>query len=158
MRVTVISDIHDNDLNLQALLDFCEKEKIENIICCGDLTNSYTLNILAQFSGQIFLVRGNADNYKIEDIEKYKNIKYWGEIGQDKIDKRSFGLCHEKYKIKSLPLNDLDIVFYGHSHKPWLEQKEKTIIANPGTLGGVLQKATFAVWETKNNTLQLQLI
>ena len=41
----------------------------------------------------------------------------------------------------------LNYIFYGHNHKPWIENKTDAQIINPGTLGGVFQKSTFAVLE-----------
>ncbi len=53
---------------------------------------------------------------------------------------------------------DLDIIFYGHTHKPWIEEQNQIKIVNPGTLGGVFQKATFALYDTGDRKLELKIL
>ena len=57
-------------------------------------------------------------------------------------------------KVKKL--GHCDIIFYGHTHKPWIEDRGGTSIVNPGTLGGVFQKATFTFWG--NDKLELKIL
>jgi predicted phosphodiesterase len=54
--------------------------------------------------------------------------------------------------------NKCDIIFYGHTHKPWIEIKNGIQIVNPGTLGGVFTPATFAVWDTDKREPELKLL
>ena len=49
-------------------------------------------------------------------------------------------------------------MFYGHTHKPWFVGKNDIIIANPGTLGGVFYKASFAVLDTDTGKLELKIL
>ena len=69
--IVIISDLHDNLVNLEKCLKWCSDNEISKIICCGDVTNDETLELLAGgFAGEIFLVRGNADIYDEEKIKK----------------------------------------------------------------------------------------
>ncbi|MCG2701238.1 metallophosphoesterase family protein, partial [Candidatus Parcubacteria bacterium] len=87
MKIAVISDIHDNSVNLKKCLDWRRQNNIEEIICCGDVTNNETLKFLSNtFTGKIHLVRGNMEIYEEEDVKKYKNIVYYGRIGRFQID------------------------------------------------------------------------
>ena len=160
MLIAIISDIHDNEVNLEKCLAWCCDNKIEKIICCGDITNSETLEILSnKFLGEIFLVRGNADSYNEEEVIKYKNIVYGGETSVFEIAGFKVGLCHEPFLIdKILSKNKCNIIFYGHTHKPWIESREDTKIINPGTLGGVFTRATFAIWEPETGRIELKLL
>ncbi|MBN2853920.1 metallophosphoesterase family protein [Patescibacteria group bacterium] len=157
MLIAIISDSHDNLENLKKFIDWSLENKIEKIICLGDVAKTETIKYLAlSFLGEIFLVKGNACLYKDKDLEKYKNIKYYGEIGQEIIGDLKIAFVHEPEKIKKLTEYNLDFVFYGHTHKPWLEKKGETFIANPGTLGGVYYQATFAVLNTETRNLELR--
>ena len=184
MKIVIISDIHDNLVNLEKCLSWCKKEEVEKIICCGDVTNSDILKFLSEnFSGEIFLVKGNAELYDEAELEIYKNINYGGRLaGHSLGDGRTavfeiagfkVGVCHEPFLIKevlakmenpprpsSTPPKEgnLKIVFFGHTHKPWIEEKEGIKTVNPGTLGGVFTPATFAYWETENGALELKLL
>ena len=59
---------------------------------------------------------------------------------------------------KILPKEKVDIIFHGHTHKPWAEEKEGVKIINPGTLGGVFTPATFAIWDTAKEEPELKLL
>lgn len=161
MKVAIISDIHDNLANLGFFLNLTKKEEIEKIICLGDITNQETLKILAQgFTGEILLVYGNMEIYSENDIKEYRNINYLGRFGTSQLGNFVVGLCHEPGFIKSLfeKNEDLNFIFYGHTHKPWLSMKNKAVLINPGTLGGVFQKASYAIWDDIDGKIKLKLI
>lgn len=160
MKLAVISDIHDNLANLEKCLNWCEKEKIKYLICCGDITNSETLNFLGKkFSGQIYLAQGNIEIYNSETVRKYKNVIYLGKSGKISMNGKTVGVCHEPYQVDRLLAEDnFDIIFYGHTHEPWISERSGTKLVNVGTLGGVFQKATFAVWDTESDNLELKIL
>lgn len=160
MKIVVISDIHDNLENLQKCLGWCEEQGIDSLFCCGDITNSETLEFISKnFLSDIYLVRGNMDIYDESEVEKYKNIKYFGRVGRFDLDGKNIGLCHEPFLIeKVLEKGDCDIVFYGHTHKPWIEKQKGVDTINPGTLGGVFQSASFSFWDTRKNILELKVL
>jgi len=93
------------------------------------------------------------------DIKKYKNIEYFGRYGKFILKNKNIGFCHEPEFIdKVMSLNDCNIIFYGHTHQPWTEERKGIKIYNPGTLGGVFQKATFAYWDTNQEELELKIL
>ena len=184
-------------------MEWCKNNQIEKIICCGDVTNSETLQILSQdFPGEIFLVRGNLEIYQPEEIAPYKNYTYGGRTAIWELGGKKVGVCHESFLIKeilakkevpssgglpspeasarqgvaspcktALPseappggaklgvgFNKIDIIFYGHTHKPWIETKDGVQIVNPGTLGGVFSRATFAFWDTEKEEPELKML
>ncbi|MCK5416795.1 YfcE family phosphodiesterase [Candidatus Parcubacteria bacterium] len=161
MKIVIISDIHDNTVNLNTCLNWCLKNKIKKMICCGDVTNIETLkNLSKNFKGDIFLVKGNADSWYDEDVKELSNIKYLGRGGGIfKINKREIGVCHEPYLFDELiKPNKPDIVFYGHTHKPWEQKKQGVVFVNPGTLGGMFQDGTFAVFDVMLGELKLKRV
>ena len=182
MKIAIISDVHDNLVNLNKCLAWGDKEKIKNLICCGDITNSETLETLSsKFKNKIYLVRGNLEIYDEEEVcpmkllrtdrvgfhgvNQYKNIKYLGRFGRFELDNKIIGVCHEPAFInKVLEAGECDIIFYGHTHRPWIERslapyrELSSLIVNPGTLGGVFQKATFAVYDTDKKEPELKIL
>lgn len=162
MLIAIIADIHDNLANLKICLDYLKDIEVSKIICCGDITNLDTIKNLAKnFLGEIFTVSGNADLYDEKDLVKFSNINYYGEIAISEITGLKIAYCHEPEKIKKAkelaPL-PLDFIFYGHTHKPWIENDGKTIIANPGNLAGIFNAATFAILETDTKNLELKIV
>ncbi len=162
MLIVIVSDIHDNLPNLKKCLNWCQNNKIEKIIFCGDATTIETIDYLAsEFSGQIFITNGNAEIYSNSELQRYKNIGYYQEIGIIKIANLNIGFCHQLEKINLIlkaKKNDLDFIFYGHTHRPTLKKNKNTIIANPGNLAGSGYQASFATLNTDNKKLELKIL
>lgn len=160
MKIAIISDIHDNLINLEKCLRWCRENNIEELICCGDVTNCETLEFLSRnFAGKIHLVKGNMEIYNEKEVERYDNIKYYGRIGYFNINDKNIGFCHEPFLIrKVLEQGECDIIFYGHTHAPWIEKQDGITTVNPGTLGAVFQKATFAAWDSESGELELKIL
>lgn len=160
MKIAVISDIHDNLVNLEKCLNWLKTQKIESLICCGDVTNFETLGVISKkFSGDIFLVYGNMEIYEKEEVEKHGNIKFLGRIGRIELGERRIGICHEPYFINEvMGRGKCDIIFYGHTHRPFEEMRDGIKIINPGTLGGVFQKSTFAIYDSEKNEAELKIL
>ena len=161
MKIALISDIHDNLVNLDLFFKLIALESIEKIIFCGDVCNLETLKQLSSnFPGEIFLVYGNAEIYQPEDISQFQNITFLKRFGHFEINDLKIGVCHEPAFFRNLFAleNDLNYIFYGHTHKPWMSVKNKAKLINPGTLGGVFIKPSFAIFDTANQKIKLKLI
>lgn len=163
MKVGIISDIHDNFVNLEKFLSWAKKNKIKELIMCGDLCAPATLfEVLAPgFQGKIHMVFGNVCDRDIES-EKAKeagHVIHYGDLGKFKIDEKRIAIIHYPFEAKKLAESKkYDFVFYGHSHEPWIEKVGETYLVNPGTLAGMFNKASFAVWDTKINKLDLKIL
>ena len=159
MLIAIIADIHDNLVNLTKCLNWCKANKIKKIICCGDITNEDTLNYLSNnFKGEIHLVKGNIELYRTKHLAELNNINYYGQIGYLKLNGTTLGFCHEPFLIDKVLAKKCDLVFYGHTHKPWLENFDNIKIVNSGDLSGMWHKATFAVYDSNKNKLELKLL
>lgn len=163
MKIAIFSDSHDNIPNLEKFLDWCKKNKIEELIFCGDLCAPATLKEILgpKFKGKIHMVFGNVGDKELElqVAAQFPNIRHYGETGEIEIDDKKIAFTHFPQKAKELfRTNKYDLVFYGHTHKPWEEQMDKCRLANPGTLAGMFYKATFAVYDTKLNKLELKIL
>ena len=158
MKIAIIADIHDNIANLEKVISWCRSQNIKEMICAGDVTNSETLKILAKEFAIVHLIRGNMDIYEQGEEQKYPNIKFYGRSGVAEIAGQRVGICHEPAFINGLLNKNCDLIFYGHTHKPWMEEKKGVKIINPGTLGAVFQRASFAVWDPDNGKIDLNLV
>lgn len=160
MKIAIFSDSHDNIPNLEEFLKLCKQNKIEQIIGCGDLCAPGIIkNILSKFTGKIHLVFGNvADREKTPKVASMcLNVKHYGDVGKFEIDGKKIAITHFPNKAKELASSrEYDFVFYGHTHKPWIEKIDACILANPGTLAGMFSRPTFAFLDTKNSRLELK--
>lgn len=163
MKIAIISDTHDNAPNLEKALGWMKKNKIEQIIFCGDLCALSVLSeILApNFSGKIHMVFGNVEDREFlpELVKKFKHINHYGDQGEVNLDNKKVAFTHFIKDAKKLAeSNKYDYIFYGHEHKPWEQKIGNTKLVNPGTLAGLFNKATFAVWDTETDGLELKLV
>lgn len=160
MKIAIISDIHNNETNLKKVLDYCERENIKTIICCGDLASQETLDFMNDnFSGTIHYTFGNMDNDQLrnfEHVENYKNTKIYQKFGETKIENKKISFVHFPDKAKKLcETGKYDFVFYGHTHKPWEEMIGNCKMLNPGNVAGEIYPPTFAVWNTEGDGFEL---
>lgn len=157
MKIAIFSDTHDNLVTLEKALAFAAKEGIGQIIHCGDLANPETLDfLLDRFPGPINLARGNMDSQKLASKNR---AKLWEDYGEITVEDKKIAFVHFPEKALELAKKDeFDLVFYGHTHKPWEETIGRTRLVNPGTLAGMFYKATFAVYDTSAGKLELKIL
>jgi len=161
MLIAIISDIHDNIPNLKKVLDYCRENKIEKIICCGDLASLETLDFLNDnFTGEIFFTFGNMDNDYLKEYpfenNQYKKTKIFKDFGEAEIDGIKVAFIHFPKEAKILcESGKYNFVFYGHTHKPFEEIINGCKMLNPGNVANQFYPPTFAVWNTENNKFSL---
>lgn len=162
MKIAIISDTHDNLPNLKKTLNFCQKEDVSQIIHCGDVCSRDTL---AEFSASwienFYLSLGNADFAKDLELSAAttKKIIIFYSVGKIKIDRMDLAFCHFPEIASSIASQDIyDFVFHGHTHKPWLEQIGKSILACPGNVANLYFAPSFAILDTKTKKLELKLL
>lgn len=161
MLVSIISDIHDNTVNLKKVLDYCAQNGVEKIICCGDLASIETLDFLNDnFQGEIFYTFGNMDNDYLRDYpfenDRYKNTKIFKGLGETEIGGKKIAFIHFPKRARELcKTRKYELVFHGHTHMPWEEQIGNCKIINPGNVANQRYVPTFAVWNTSDNLFQL---
>lgn len=161
MKIAIFSDLHDNIPNLNLFLNWVNKNKIDNLIFCGDLASADTLKELAtSFKKDIFIVGGNADSFYKKEAAQFKNITYNQEKLEFKLDDKKIIIVHKPTDLRKYLSEDnsFDFAFYGHTHKPWIKQEDGVIVANPGTLKEYLGRSSFATLDTKNGKLELKIL
>ena len=199
MKIAIISDSHDNVPNLEKALGWINSQGISLIIHCGDLCAPSMLSkvIVPNFEGKIHLVHGNVGDPKLlEEVAKsFPNVTVHGQVGELEIEYPSpfgdnashFEKMHRRrvrgkiafthYPEQGKKLAETQkyaLVFYGHTHKPWIQKygltqtkteaatdksprksvlspRKSVLLVNPGTLAGMFYKATFAIYDTETD-------
>ena len=158
MKIAVISDTHDNIANLERFLELARGLEIEGLISCGDVTTPETLDWLAEnFAGPIKVACGNAEIRREEFAGialKHPNLEVFPGVGEWGVDGLKLAFVHQTRP--QIDCGAYNFVFHGHTHKPWIGQIGETLIANPGTLGGVFTAPTFSVLDTQTGHLELK--
>lgn len=165
--IAIISDSHDNVPNLEKALEYINDQNIKTLIHCGDICSPTVLKRIIEpnFKGQIYLVHGNvSDRNRLEEyVKKYDNVQLCGDSGSIEMSGRKITFCHFPDEAKKLARSrKYDIVFYGHTHKPWLSYEKlngrRVKLVNPGTLAGMFYKATFAIYYPETDKLELKIL
>jgi hypothetical protein len=150
MKIAIISDTHDNWANFKKVIEWLNKEKINLILHCGDISRQETLNEMKRlFNGEIKFVRGNADVDLIDIPES------------DEVESNGKKIAFAHFKEPAVELcksGKYDLVFYGHTHKPWMEEINGCRLVNPGEMAGQFYKPTFAIYNLEKDNLELKII
>jgi len=162
-KIAIISDSHDNLVNLEKFLDWANKNDIKMIIHCGDLAAPSIISkeLDPNFNGPIHFIHGNVADRELNKkfAKESKNITCHGDAGELEINSKKIAFCHYPKQAEDLAkTNKYDLIFYGHDHTPWEKYIGKTRLLNPGTLGGMFNKATFAVYDPKTDKAELILL
>lgn len=129
MKILVISDSHRNNQNIKTVIE--KVKPIDMLIHCGDAEGSeYYIGEIAQCPMEIVL--GNNDFFSSLPIEREFNI------GKYKI-----WLTHGHYfyvsmgperLIEEAESRGVDIVMFGHTHRPFLQKRGRIMAVNPGSI------------------------
>ena len=163
MKIVIISDTHDNVPNMEKALKWMKENQIEQIIHCGDLCAPALLKftLAPNFTGPIHLVFGNVEDRDLTSklAKELNHVTHYGDVGEIELGNKKIAFTHFPDKGKELSeTGKYDLVFYGHNHKPWEETINRTKLINPGTLAGMFNKATFAVYNTVTDELELKIL
>jgi len=160
MKIAVFSDIHDNLTRWQEVTEIVAKVKISIGFCCGDTGDLQTLEEVSKTFDQVYLVLGNLD-YHIKDKTGLfpENVEWFQDFGEIEVGDKKIALVHNNYKAKDLAESGkYNIVFYGHTHTPWEERVENTVLLNPGEVAGQFGKATFAIYDLAKMKAELKIL
>lgn len=147
MKVGIISDTHDDILNVRKAVMIFNGNNVSYVIHAGDYVFP---GIIKEFSklndGIKFIgILGNNDGEKIGLYECFKslNFDFFGEFAELDIDGLKFGIYHGtnvSLRKSLVECEKYDIFICGHTHKKENSMKGKTLILNPGSAHSSLQE------------------
>lgn len=129
MKILIVSDTHKKHSNLQAIIR--KEEPFDQMIHLGD-AEGYEDEIAAMIECPLEIVSGNNDFFSY--LPREKEIM----IG----DKHAL-ITHGHYYYVSAGIEDIkkeargrgmDIVMFGHTHRPIIEYGEEVVALNPGSV------------------------
>ena len=129
-KILVVSDSHGDDRNIKYALDV--EWPVDALIHCGDMEHDIRKTIGEEYDIDIYSVTGNCDFYlpaQSEILVKFGYYKVLVVHGHEHGVKYSTDRLYLHAKEKFA-----DVVLYGHSHVPDVEEKGGILIANPGSI------------------------
>ncbi len=145
MRILIVSDTHRKNTNYFEVLESFGTPDM--VIHCGDVEGSeYALTESA--GCPVYMVSGNNDFFS--ELPREREIS---------IDKHKVWITHghnycvsmgPEYLKQEARARGVDIVMFGHTHKPYLEIEQDLVTINPGSLSYPRQdgkRPSYAIME-----------
>lgn len=146
MRILIVSDTHRKNDNYFKILS--RQDHLDMVIHCGDVEGSeYALSESA--GCPVKMVLGNNDFFSDlpRELEfEVEDRKIWITHGHNYYVSMSTELLKQEARARGV-----DVVMFGHTHKPYLEIEEDLVTLNPGSLSYPRQdgrKPSFAIMES----------
>lgn len=144
IKILVFSDIHGSYFYAKEIEKVIQREYPDKIILLGDLyyhgpRNSLSeeydpikvADILNKYVDRIIAVKGNCDAEVDEMISKFKLEE---QLIIEIANKRAFISHGHKYNKDSLPEDNFQIMFCGHTHVSEIIEIDGKLFVNPGSL------------------------
>lgn len=146
MKFFVISDIHGSMYYLKKVLDIFDRGNYDKLIILGDelyhgprnpLPKDYSpkdvIQLLNKYKNKIIAVRGNCDSEVDQMVLEYPIMSDYSVIS---LENRNVYITHGHLYNKEtpLPMNEGDILLYGHFHYPIIEKIDSKFYLNPGSI------------------------
>ena len=152
MKVLIVSDTHRNEDNLIEVLD--KEKNLDLLIHCGDVEGAE--DEIEHYAGcKTVLVAGNNDFFSRLPREaelQVEGMKVWVTHGHN-----YYVNANPEYIRKEARIRNIDVVLYGHTHRPIIEKTEDLIVINPGSLTYPRQEGrrpSYAVLELVERDVQ----
>lgn len=131
MRIGVLSDTHLRPGRALPAIVWELLDGVELILHAGDLVSAGVLSDLEALA-PVRAVRGNCDDWELgqlpmRDIVGVGDVRIGlihGNLGVGPTPERAWQAFHKEH---------LDVVVFGHSHVPYLEWRNGTLLFNPGS-------------------------
>lgn len=148
MKILIVSDTHRYNENYLRVLE--RVSPVDMVIHCGDIEGSEYA--IAQSAGcPVQMVQGNNDFFS--DLPREKEFR----LGKYKVwltHGHTYGVMMGNNLIKEEAKDrEVDIVMYGHTHRPVVDRDDAIVAVNPGSLTYPRQeggKPSFIIMEIDN--------
>jgi putative phosphoesterase len=158
MKISIMSDSHDNWLNLEKAVAISNDQGCEVLLFAGDLIAPPQLAVLEKFNGKVKLVWGNNEAERVgmvRMIDASKNIELCGDIFEGEIANIKIFMNHYP-RIAELAAksNEFDLCIYGHTHIYSEAKIGNTLLVNPGEIQGYRTgKPSFIIFDTETKSV-----
>lgn len=148
MKILIVTDSHQEFENL---LKTYKREKPDIVICAGDHSTDVEELSFVHKEAKYYIVRGNCDFYdmKHEDVLDFElnGIKIFLTHGHLYGVKSSYTLLKKEAKKR-----EANLVIFGHTHIPHLEEDEKITLYNPGAM----KDGKYGIIEIQNREIKIE--
>jgi hypothetical protein len=134
-KIGLISDTHDNLNMVKAAIKKFNEFELALVIHCGDFIAPFTLEGFRGLKAKLRGVFGNCDGEREGLQQKAEELGFSIHVPPYKLEFEGKKILISHNRIT--PPSDIDILVYGHTHKPFVKVGN-TLIINPGEASGWL--------------------
>lgn len=151
--VGVISDTHDNIVNVRRAVERFNALELDRVVHCGDIIAQFVLAEFGKLRAPLSAVFGNCDGDRRSLEQRAREFGF--ELAEGPLEFRAGG---RRFTVTHEPLArvpDCDFYLHGHSHK-LRHDAGPPVVVNPGEGCGYLTgRATCAVVDTASGSVEL---
>jgi putative phosphoesterase len=154
MKICIVSDSHDNRKLMDIAVGEARARGAQAVLHCGDVVAPTTLRILQKHGLPVHVIHGNntGDVYSMAKLghDPESVIHFYGQDADLELADRKIFMVHYPHYARAMgATGDWDLVCCGHDHKAEIDhipnmKNNHTMFINPGTVGGVGAKPTYA--------------
>jgi len=155
MLVGVISDTHDNIVQTKKAVSTFNSLGVEHVLHAGDFISPFMIDSLQELAAPLTGVFGNNDGDRVLLERKsgmFPSMKITGTFARIELGGMRIALLHgnDRELLETLTAcGSLDLLVYGHTHRPEIRREGSLLIVNPGEVYGHLTgRSTVALIDT----------
>ncbi|MEO0092512.1 MAG: metallophosphoesterase [candidate division WOR-3 bacterium] len=164
--IGIISDTHDNLPNVLTAVKIFNQFPTSLVIHCGDYVAPFTLLAFKELRCPLVGVFGNCDGEQEGLSKQAQQLKFeiYSPPYKIELNNRKILISHKPIEIEQYLHNQtnqflsqscVDILIYGHTHKPEIK-REPILIINPGEASGWLfHKPSVAILNLSTEEVEL---
>ncbi len=162
MLVGLISDTHDNVAMIKAAIRKLNDLDVGLVLHAGDYISPFTAKPYAELRAKMVGVYGNncAEKEKLKEVYAAVGKELVGSFAEVEAGGRKIALLHghDDALLRSIIAHGTyDVVVHGHDHKAKIAKVGKTLVVNPGEVGGWLYgRSTLAVLDTEKLMAEIE--
>ncbi len=151
-RVGVISDTHDNIINVRAAVGRFNSLGLDRVVHCGDIIAQFVLAEFGRLKVPLTAVFGNCDGDRRSLEARAREYGFGIAPGPVRFEAGGWRFVVTHEPLAQAP--DCDCYLHGHTHKMKCVPGPPLVV-NPGEACGYLSgRATVAVLDTESGTVE----
>ena len=162
MLVGVMSDTHDDIVQTKKAVAKFNHEGVEQVLHAGDFISPFMIDTLKELKAPLTGVFGNNDGDRALLERKsgvLPSMKIAGTFARFEMGEMRIALLHgnERELLETLTAcGSLDLLVYGHTHRPEIRREGSLLIVNPGEVYGHLTgRSTVALVDTVKRSAEI---
>jgi putative phosphoesterase len=155
MLIGVMSDTHDDIVQTKKAVAMFNRKNVEHVLHAGDIISPFMIDTFKELKVPLTGVFGNNDGDRVLLERKSgmaPSIKISGTFARMDLGGMRIGLVHgnDRELLETLTTSgSLDLLVYGHTHRPEIRKEGLVLAVNPGEVYGHLTgRSTVALVDT----------